>query len=111
MQTQNLPDKENWHRMHSNLKVFYHPAHSPTGFTEGLPKHMDSSPEKFSKSHKRFKIPLGTNKIGYEPWYEYVGRHMTIPEDGTWTEAYPLQATPRGTKKAKYTSTSLTKNS
>ena len=24
---------------------------------------------------------------------------MTIPEDGTWTEVYPLQATPKVTKK------------
>jgi hypothetical protein len=37
---------------------------------------------------------LYTNKITYQPWYEYVGRHMTIPEDGTWIEAYPLQEIP-----------------
>ena len=38
------------------------------------------------------------NKIAYEPWYEYVGRHMTIPETGTWIEAAPLQTMPKGSK-------------
>jgi hypothetical protein len=45
-----------------------------------------------------------------EPWYEYVGRHITITEDGTWIEAYPLQKTPTETPRAEYSSTSHTKN-
>ena len=60
--------------------------------------HQQTSERAASFLRYQWEEQFFINKIAYEPWYEYVGRHMTIPENGTWIEAAPLQTMPKGTR-------------